>query len=138
MTDPAPLHPRETAMLAILTRAAARGEPCPQNGELAEAIGLGSGAQASIVITRLEALGLITIIRAGRAWRRVRVTATGQTTAQTRSAASPRAAARLDELAQLVADGASLKSAAATMGFSEARVWQLWAKIRNQLGWQAQ
>lgn len=46
-------------------------------------------------------------------------------------------ASQCDQLADLAADGLLLKDAAAVMGLSQPRIWQLWRTIREGLGWQA-
>lgn len=48
------------------------------------------------------------------------------------------ASARRTELADLVAEGMSLKDASQHFGVSEARIWQMWAIIKRGLGEQAQ
>jgi molybdenum-dependent DNA-binding transcriptional regulator ModE len=47
------------------------------------------------------------------------------------------AAARRDELAELVANGSTLAAAAKAMGISFQRAGQLWKRIRDDLGGQA-
>lgn len=47
------------------------------------------------------------------------------------------ARARLGDLAELVANGLTIPTAAERMGFSHQRGYQMWADIRADLGWQA-
>ncbi len=44
---------------------------------------------------------------------------------------------QMDTLADLVADGLLLKDAAKVLGIGEARVWRIWKKVKDDLGWQA-
>jgi hypothetical protein len=68
--------------LAMLTRAANDGAPCPSNDEIAERIGAESSATAVRTIALLEVMGCITVQR-GNDRRVVTIVATGKCTAGT-------------------------------------------------------
>ena len=71
---------RERALLKILTEAAAKGEPCPTNPELAEMLDLDSIASPVRLMQSMERQGLIAVERSKHA-RRVTIVASGRQTA---------------------------------------------------------
>lgn len=77
----APLTPSEHTVLAAIEKAAARGERCPSNDQIAGIIGCGLGS-ASGMVTALERKGWIAVER-GSTNRVVTVLATGKCTAGT-------------------------------------------------------
>lgn len=103
----------EAAILARLTEAAAAGEPCPNNGELARLIGSAVSTHALDILTRLERRGVLAIDRRGK-HRAVTIVATGQRTGDgggrwpVSSPAPEGARAPPLTLDQLVASGAPL------------------------------
>lgn len=130
------------AVLDALRGAAMAAAPCPLNEDLANALlGDFTVSYASTLVARLEARGAIKVQRTGRA-RRVTILAEGMgqglTTNWTRGARSRAIDAVLDDLAELVAEGMAVNAAGARLGFSASRTWQLWAKIRESKGYQAQ
>lgn len=86
MSAPRPLSQSERTILALLTRAADAGAPCPMNAELDERIGASSASTSATIVKRLEGWGLIRVERWQRE-RRVTITATGRATAQVRTRA---------------------------------------------------
>lgn len=68
-------------VLGMLTEAAARGEPCPGNRALADALGLRGANAATSRVSALERAGHITVERLPAA-RIVTITATGARTAE--------------------------------------------------------
>lgn len=128
------MTPKERIIYAMLANAAERGDTCPTNSIMSVAAGLNcSGVVARM--NKLLAAGHITVERTRRS-RVVTITATGKSTRPTDLHRG--AFAKKDDLAELVANGASLSKAHITLGCSTQRVWQLWASIKSGMGWQAQ
>ncbi|EJU14947.1 hypothetical protein LH128_01187 [Sphingomonas sp. LH128] len=73
------MSPFETIVYDALCRAAAAGEPCPLNLDLEMLLGCESASVPPMVVRRLEARGLIEVIRFQR-FRRVKICATGEWT----------------------------------------------------------
>ena len=65
---------------AAIERAAAGGEPCPKNDEIAHIIGASSPATGARIVATLERRGLIRVERFGRG-REVTIVASGKSTA---------------------------------------------------------
>lgn len=68
------------AYLAIVA-AAHDGEPCPTNLDLEMLTGYNSASMGPKLVTNLEAKGFITVIERNQRFRRIRICATGETTA---------------------------------------------------------
>lgn len=72
----------EDVVLAMVIKAAERGDTCPSNYELAAAIGGASASRGTEILNRLEKRGIITIER-GQSSRVVTIVETGKRTAGT-------------------------------------------------------
>lgn len=141
------LTPSEQVALARLTRAASIGAICPNNDELADAIGAASVSTASSVVASLARKGVIELRRFQQA-RQVTIVATKRSTAmpaharphwrdRTGAAPSERELAK-GRLADAMADGApSLVEAARRLRQSRSTAFALWSEIRAGLGPQA-
>ncbi|WP_146037268.1 winged helix-turn-helix domain-containing protein [Novosphingobium guangzhouense] len=70
---------QDDRILAAITKAAERGQPCPQNGELARMIGASSKSVPVNAMKRLEERGLIVVERFSMS-RIVTIVATGKST----------------------------------------------------------
>ena len=132
------MNPKERIIYDMLAKAAEHGDECPSNAVLATAIGASSMSGPVKYVNSLTEKGFIAIIRSQRT-RVVTITATGQSTAKPLdkylAGQHEAAAQRCDQLAELVSEGYLIKDAAAKMGLSEARVWQVWKQIKDGLGW---
>lgn len=135
-----PLTEPERIVLDAIIGAAERGEPCPTNNFLKTCLGYNSQSSVCHLVKRLEQHGLILVERFS-AHRIVTVLATGKKTAEPNHPGHRKqheyALRRRDELAELVANGATLVEASRVMGFSPKRAIQMWAEIRKPFGWQA-
>jgi len=76
-----PLTRYETIVLAMIEKAAFRGDPCPSNLDIEMELGCNSTSVAPVVVKRLEEKGYIRVTRYQRA-REVTVTSTGLSTAR--------------------------------------------------------
>lgn len=130
------LNTKELLVYRALYRAANAGQHCPSNLELSMIAGYAAQNAASVLVGRLEDYGFITV-RRGRKARQVTIVASGNSTAPLEEFMRAPALARLDELADMIAEGATMLDAAAALGVSAQRVSQLWANIRKRLGPQA-
>lgn len=74
------MKPSEERVFAALKRAADAGAPCPGNAELIEVMGCKSISGPSSLISRLEARGVIRVLRFNQS-RQVTIVATGKSTA---------------------------------------------------------
>lgn len=132
------MTPKEQIIYDMLLNAAEHGDPCPSNAVLATAIGANSMSGPVRYVNDLVAKGYIRVARAQRS-RIVTITATGKSTTKPKDKLLARlqdaAERRRDELAELVSEGTSLKDAAALMGLTEKRIWQVWREVKQGLGW---
>ena len=86
MSDHLILPQRVLDVYRCLKGAAEHGDECPSNGFLATVGGYGQANAASNAVATLEALGLIEVVRYGRA-RVVRILETGKSTRAVQGAA---------------------------------------------------
>lgn len=75
-----PLAQRVTVVMGLLRKAAEANKPCPTNSELAYAMGGSGMTSGATIISFLEKVGMIEVVR-GRSTRVVTICATGQRTA---------------------------------------------------------
>ncbi len=133
------LTPRESRVLAIVIEAAARGEVCPMNREIAAVTGT-SPPSASDAIARLEHKGFIAVART-RASRVVTVLSSGQSTmappGMLRDSVPLATLPARERLAELVAEGMALCDTRKALRCSSGRVAALWQQICDGLGSQA-
>ncbi len=130
-------------IFAIIDACAKAGTKCPSNQELAQRVGYSSTAGPSGAIGFLETAGLIQVARK-RASRVVTICSTGHKTADAAPArkhvkgTQATAQEKIDRLAEELANGApSVPIAAKRAGLNPALAWRYFARIRQQLGWQA-
>ena len=121
-----------TKMLAALYKAAKAGEECPTNADLARLAKCGVGT-AIKTIAALEADGAIVVVRT-RNFRVVRFP-----TCSTARQPAPfyNQPTRMDELAEHVAEGATVQQAALAMGITDDHAMKMWRIIVAGLGRQA-
>lgn len=133
--------------MAMLTKAADMGDMCPSNYVLAFACGVSAANGACVIIARLEQRGLITVQRSSRL-RKVTIVATGKSTNEVinvervygrgkKAKTQVSVAQRIADLADRVADGATIRAAADAMGIGESTALSYWAQIKRDLGPQA-
>lgn len=123
----------EQAVLRAITRAAKAGATCPSNSDLAFAARV---KDARPILNRLKAAGIITVIGPIPNYRVIRIEATGEHTAP-QPAPLYKKPTRLDELAEHIAEGASLKDAAWQMAITVDHAARILEHIRERLGRQA-
>jgi DNA-binding MarR family transcriptional regulator len=82
--SPAELSPAEQAIYRALYDAAEAGQVCPNYLDLNEVAGFESSSASPGVVKRLEAKGLIAVVRYQR-FREVQIVATGKWTARSRA-----------------------------------------------------
>lgn len=132
MTKPK-LLPYDAQILALLSDAAAAGEPCPTNAEIIAVVGLRSIASAATAVARLEAAGLIRAERTATQ-RRVTILDTGETTDFSQGVVSR---VTKEMLAEFIADGGSLPGAVQAFGVGRRSIDRRWEAVKADLGWQA-
>ena len=74
-----PFTPNQAIVYRMLSDAAERGQYCPKNDEIAEALGAASAGTAGVILRRFEEWGLIRVANVGRR-RQVCILETGQVT----------------------------------------------------------
>lgn len=84
----AALTDRERQLLALLEAAAEAQRPAPENGELAERLGMKSISGPPALLKRLEARGMIRVARFSKS-RQVTIVATGKATRAPAGACQP-------------------------------------------------
>jgi len=124
--------PKEQIIYEMLANAAERGDPCPTNCLLAAAAD-STPSGVSAYVSKLEAKGLIKVQRY-RMSRVVLITDTGKST-KTTHVIYMKGANRADQLAEYIAEGGLLCHSHSVLGCSPQRVRQLWAQIKQGLGW---
>ena len=142
MSDRTSPAEKKRIVYAMLRKAAEMGDECPSNNVLCAAIDATSVGTPSVIVSKLEAEGLIKVDR-GRRWRRVTIVETGKSTAsyhtpghlveanqRRRSAAYQ----RRERFADLVAEHGTVTAAARAMGISQQRGSQIWKRILQDMG----
>lgn len=126
----------------LLEAAAERGDPCPTNASMAEAIDVSAANYVAHAMKQLQKAGRITVTR-DRHQRLVTITATGKSTTLTNpdltsrrdDAWRARREIAKDEMAERVANGETIANAGKALGLSGGSATRLWAEVVQGLGW---